>query len=113
VAREFTDNGISLRGQTVAVQEYGIPGEDFYNWLKEQGAEVIPVPVYRWDLPEDVSELERTVRGIIQGEYDILLWTSAQQVVHVRMIAEQMGIVDEWTRAANRCVIGSIGPAAS
>lgn len=110
---ELTRQQIDLRGKQVAVQEYGAPSTPFYAWLEEHGATVLPVPVYRWALPEDVQPLREAIRSTIAGEFDLLLWTSAQQVNHVLEVAESMAVREEWLRAANRCVIGSIGPTAS
>jgi uroporphyrinogen-III synthase len=49
----------------------------------------------------------------VAGEFDVLLFTSAQQAHHVLQVAEELGLRDQWLAAANRCVIGSIGPTAT
>ena len=113
IIEAFEGADATLRGKTVAVQEYGQPNPQFYLWLQEQGASVLPVPVYVWSLPEDVSDLERAIQSACRGEFDVLLWTSAQQVDHAVQIADRLGLRQEWTAAANRCVIGSIGPTCS
>jgi len=104
---------IELQGKQVAVQEYGIASTDFYRWLNDHGATVLPVPVYRWGLPDDLEPLKQAVQRTVQREFEIQLWTSAQQATHVLEIADQLGLRKEWLAAANRCVIGSIGPTAS
>ena len=48
-----------VAGLRVAVQEYGKPGPDLVAGLRERGAEVVTVPVYRWALPEDTGPLRR------------------------------------------------------
>lgn len=102
-----------LAGRTVAVQEYGRPNEELYGELSGRGATVLPVPVYRWALPDDVQPLEDAVRRCVRGEFHVLMFTSAQQVIHVLEIAARLGLQDEWREAAARCVIASIGPTAS
>jgi uroporphyrinogen-III synthase len=57
--------------------------------------------------------LQQAIEATIRGEFDVLLWTSAQQIAHVLEIAERMGQMNAWLAAANRCVIGSIGPTAA
>ena len=48
---------IPLQGQRIAVQEHGVPSPELYAGLKERGAEVFPVHVYEWQLPEDTAPL--------------------------------------------------------
>jgi uroporphyrinogen-III synthase len=105
--------GWQLSGMTVALQEYGAPSVDLKLALRERGADVIAVNVYRWDLPEDVAPLRLAIHQMIAGEFDVLLVTSAQQVRHALQLAEEMGVHLDWLRAARQIVIGSIGPTAS
>ncbi len=104
---------VALEGQTVAVQEYGISNPELYEGLKQQGATVLPVPVYRWALPDDLQPLESAIKKIIAGHTDILLFTSAQQVRHVLMVAKQHSCQTQWLEAANRILVASIGPTCS
>jgi uroporphyrinogen-III synthase len=104
---------LPLADRVVAVQEYGQPNEEFYAALRLHGAIVLPVPVYRWELPDDVEPLRTAVRRLAADEFDVILITSAQQVHHLLRIARQLGLSDACVEAANRCVIGSIGPTAT
>ena len=104
---------VDLQGQVVAVQEYGRPNPELYAELAVRGAEVLPVPVYRWALPDDTSPLEQAVRRTLDGEFDVLMFTSAQQMEHVLEIAQRLGVEREWLQAARGCVIASIGPTCS
>src|SRR5579863_10120457 len=50
----------ALEGRTekrIAVQEFGRRGQELIDGLTARGAEVTPVPVYQWGLPEDVEPL--------------------------------------------------------
>lgn len=111
--QEFERLQFSFSEKTVAIQEYGIPSLELYDWLTEQAAKPLPVSIYRWELPDDIAPLRQAIEATIAGEFDVLLWTSAQQVVHVLEIAAQMGVQEKWLEWANRCVNGSIGPTAS
>lgn len=102
-----------LSGSRIAIQEYGKPSEELYRELAARGTSVLPVPVYRWALPEDTAPLRAAVDQTIAGDFDVILFTSAQQLHNVLEIAEESGRSREWLAAANRCVVASIGPTAT
>ncbi|GAA5023410.1 uroporphyrinogen-III synthase [Actinopolymorpha pittospori] len=66
-----------VRGKKVAVQLHGEPLPDFVAALRQAGAEVFEVPVYRWVLPEDISPLVRLVELIRLRYVDAVTFTSA------------------------------------
>lgn len=107
------DAKVPVAGKAVAVQEYGEPNPELYEALVQRKADVIRVPVYRWALPEDTGPLLAAVQTTIAGGFDLLMFTSAQQLRNVLAVAETAGMRDAWLRAANKCVIASIGPTAS
>lgn len=102
-----------VRGQRVAVQEYGLPNREFYRALEERGADVLAVPVYRWALPDDIGPLEAAIRATTAGDFDVLMFTSAHQIHNVLEAAESLGLKQDWLAAAGRAVIASIGPTTS
>ena len=102
-----------LQGRTIAVQEYGLPSAELYSALTSRGATLQPVPVYRWELPCDTAPLEAAIRATANGEFDVLLFTSAQQIRNVLEIAERLEIRQPFLDATQRCRIGSIGPTCS
>jgi uroporphyrinogen-III synthase len=107
------DARVPVAGKRVAVQEYGVPNPELYDALAERNAAVIRVPVYRWALPEDPGPLREAVQTTIAGGFDVLMFTSAQQLRNVLTIAQEIGVRDAWLTAARKCVIASIGPTAS
>jgi uroporphyrinogen-III synthase len=107
------DGGVNVRDRVVAVQEYGKPNEDFYRELRLRGAKVLSIPVYRWAFPDDPQPLHDAVRAVTEGKFDVLLFTSAQQVANALQSADMQGLRDAWLDAARRCFIGSIGPTCS
>ena len=107
------DDNVDVGCKTVAVQEYGEPNDDFYRALENRGAILVRVPVYRWAFPEDMGPLRAAIRATIAGEFDVLLFTSTQQLANVLQAAENEGLRDAWLAAAHKCRIGSIGPTAS
>lgn len=108
------ESGISLSGQNVAVQEYGLPNARLYAELEQRGAMVTPVPVYRWALPEDTTPLENALRETAAGNVNILLFTSANQVSSVLAVAEKLGVLPAIRNAIEqRTQVASIGPTCS
>lgn len=100
----------SLKGRTVAVQEYGVTNEDLLTGLKNKGAHVVRVPVYRWTLPDDLAPLKKAIRGILDGTVDATLFTSANQIHNTLRVAAEDGLEKELCSALNRTVVCSIGP---
>ena len=104
---------IPVRGRRIAVQEYGVSSAELLEGLRERGAEVIPVRVYQWALPEDVAPLREAVSALTRHEIDVALFTSSVQLRHLLQIAEQMNSQREVTSALKQVVVGSIGPVTS
>ncbi len=104
---------VPLQGQRIAVQEHGEPSPELYSALRERGAEVFPVRVYRWELPEDIGPLQDAIRSLTQNQVDVVMFTSSVQFVHAARIAAEMGVAEPFVRALNRTVVASIGPVSS
>ena len=102
-----------LTDKLVVVQEYGRPSSEFYEALRQRGATVWPVTVYRWALPDDTGPLLSAIHDTVAGKHDVLMFTSAQQVHNTLEVAETAGLKEQWLSAAAKCVIASIGPTAS
>ncbi len=115
ILQELDENarGFTLKGSRVAVQEYGASNESFLQALRERGAEVVPVPVYRWALPEDVQPLRGLLSAIAERRISVALFTNAVQVDHVLRVAAEMGERERVLRGIQKCVICSIGPTCS
>jgi uroporphyrinogen-III synthase len=107
------DAHVPLEAKVVAVQEYGEPSNEFYAALQSRGAKVLPTPVYRWALPEDLEPLKDALRRTIASEVDVLLFTSGGQLSHLLQVAESEGLADAFRQASSRCVIASVGPTAA
>lgn len=104
------DNELGVSGKNVAVQEYGIPNEEFIEELKKRGAHVTAVPVYRWALPEDIRPLREAIKSITAMNEDISLFTSSQQIYHLFDVAAEEGLADRLREGFKEVAIGSIGP---
>ena len=102
-----------VKGLRVAVQEYGLPNRDLVEALKQRGANVVSVPVYRWALPEDTTPLKRVLNEILAGQVQVILVTNAAQIDHVMQVLEQEGNTAQFKTTCKKLVIASIGPTAS
>jgi uroporphyrinogen-III synthase len=102
-----------VKGLRVAVQEYGASNPDLLEALKQRGAEVFQVPIYRWALPEDLGPLRQALDEVIAGKVPVLLITNAAQVDHVIQVLEKDGKVERFRAALKKMVVASIGPTAS
>lgn len=102
-----------IQSKRIAIQEYGTPNEALTKALKEKGAQVLVVPVYRWELPKNLEPLKMAIQKVVEGKADVLLWTSAQQLMHVLQVARELGQEDTFRQGSKKTVITSIGPIAS
>ena len=102
--------GTSLNGLRVAVQEYGVSNPDLLQGLEARGARVTRVPVYRWALPEDIAPLRSAVSSVAGGEIDVVIFTTATQVVHLFQVAETMSQASAVREGLRRTIVASIGP---
>jgi uroporphyrinogen-III synthase len=94
----------------IAVQEYGKSNTDLLEALRAHGAEVRPVRVYQWDLPEDLAPLREAVHRIAEGRADVAMFTTSIQLPHLFRIAAEEQLHDPMQKALGRMVIASIGP---
>ncbi len=102
-----------LKGLRVAVQEYGLSNRDLLTALEQRGARVLPVPVYRWALPEDIEPLKQVLDKILTGQIQVMLITNAAQIDHVMNVVEQTGQTAQFKAACGKLIVASIGPTAS
>src|SRR5262245_16541745 len=107
---QVVDRHVPLANHTVGLQEYGEPNASLLAGLEARGAAVISLKLYHWELPEDLSALEASLRRIAAGEVEVVLFTSSHQVVNVLHVAQCAGIADAVRQGLRGAVIGSIGP---
>ena len=107
---DVVDQRLVISNQNVLVQEYGKPNPSLIAGLEARGARVISLSLYRWGLPDDVEPLRSNVRAIADGEREVALFTSAQQVTHAIQIADELDCVDKFRLGLDQTVVCSIGP---
>jgi uroporphyrinogen-III synthase len=68
------------------------------------------VRVYQWDLPEDVEPLREAARRLAAGTFQVALFTTAIQIIHLARVARELGIEDAALANLRNCQVYSIGP---
>ncbi|SFF32360.1 uroporphyrinogen-III synthase [Blastococcus tunisiensis] len=100
-----------LEGRRIAVQLHGDPLPDLVSGLRAAGADVLPVPVYRWVLPEDVAPVRRLVGAIAGGGVDAVTFTSAPAAASLLSVADELGLRDDVVTAFGERVLAvAVGP---
>lgn len=97
----------------IAVQEYGRSSPELLEGLRRRGAEVMAVPVYQWDLPEDLGPLREAAQRLANGGFDVVLLTTSLQISHLLRVAKQEGLEERVREALSRTVVASVGPTTS
>ena len=105
-------DAMEFAGREVAVQAYGGPNNLLTRTLRERGANVREVALYRWGLPDDVSPVLELIRRLDLGRVDAVAFTSQPQVPNLLAIARQSGLEDTLRRCLNSdsVAVASVGP---
>ena len=104
--------GDSVRGRAVAFQLYGERSSAAVDALRDAGAEVVEVPVYRWRLPADDTPARRLVDAACDGQLDAVTFTSAPAVHNLVAIAGREDRDADLLAAFNErgVLAGCVGP---
>ncbi len=101
---------VPVAGRCVAVQEYGASNPALLDALRERGANLIVLKVYRWTLPDDIGPLKAAVTGLLESKFQVALFTTSVQVDHLLQVAETMGVAATLKKSLHKIAIASIGP---
>jgi uroporphyrinogen-III synthase len=105
--------GAELATMRFALQEYGATNPELLAELSSRTQSITKVPVYQWALPLDLEPLRECVRGLMEGKFDVALFMTAVQVIHLFQVAEMMGVASDLLPALQGIVVLSIGPTTS
>ncbi|HWI35391.1 MAG TPA: uroporphyrinogen-III synthase [Burkholderiales bacterium] len=104
---------VELQGARVIVQRYGSLNTELDRALEARGATVVEIPTYRWSLPPDTQPLAELIARLERREMDAAVFTNAEQVRNLFVIAERLGKAGALRDALNTTLVASIGPVAS
>lgn len=100
-----------LAGRRVAMQLHGEDSEAFAAALREAGADVVEVPVYRWVVPADCRPALALVEATCEGEIDAVTFTSGPAVRNLVALAGGVDLGEALLAAFNGGVIAAcVGP---
>ncbi|MGW3634590.1 uroporphyrinogen-III synthase [Streptomyces sp. NPDC005122] len=100
-----------VEGRRIAVQLHGEPLPGFVESLRAAGAEVVPVPVYRWMPPEDIGPVDRLLDATVARGLDALTFTSAPAAASLLSRAERRGLLPDLLAALHHDVLSAcVGP---
>jgi uroporphyrinogen-III synthase len=102
---------IDLKGQRVLLFHYGERSAALAETLLAREAIVTEQWLYRWQMPQDTSALQRLAHTVIEGGVDALAVTCQIQFRHLFQVAQSMGIDADLVSALNgRMIVAAIGP---
>jgi uroporphyrinogen-III synthase len=107
------DDKVPVTNCHVVIQEYGRTNRSLIAGLEARGARVTSLPIYNWELPQDTGPLAANAQAIASGQREVLMFTSAAQVVNLLQMAQQLEMTGPLLAAMRVCVICSIGPTTS
>lgn len=105
-----------VEGVRIAVQLHGAttewePSPDLCTVLRDAGADVIAVPVYRWTPPDDQGPMDRMIELVADRALDAVSFTSAPAVASMLMRAKETGMLELLLRALRTNVVAAcVGP---
>lgn len=84
-----------VEGLRVAVQLDGAAIQPLADTLRDRGAEVVPIPVYKWSLPDETAPALRLVQAIAERRVDAVTFTARPQIECLTEIADGAGLADQ------------------
>ncbi len=108
------DRSGGVAGRRIAVQLDGAEIQPLARALEERGATVVPVPVYRWSLPDDTGPAIRLAQAIADRRVDAVTFTARPQIECLSEIAETAGLGEAMRQGFARGVLATcVGPVCS
>lgn len=106
--------GRGIAGRRVAAVLDGRARPVLAEQMRELGADVVAVPVYRWELPSDHEPAHRLIETLVDDGLDALTFTSSPGVLNLFELAREIDRADELRAALDDGVrIVSVGPVCS
>jgi uroporphyrinogen-III synthase len=76
--------------------------------LTEAGADVVGMPVYRWELPPDLGPVDALTDALLAGGLDAVTFTSAPAVAGLLQRAAERGL--DVVDALHGVIVACVGP---
>ena len=100
-----------LEGTRIAYQCHGEDVPQALEPLRAAGAEILEIPVYRWQFPQDITPALKLAESVTFGVIDAVTFTSAPAVHNFFAIAEEHDLGEVLRAAFNDAVLAAcVGP---
>jgi uroporphyrinogen-III synthase len=97
-----------LSGTRVAVQLDGSSESWVQDQLTAAGFEVVPVPVYRWTIPNEPAPALRLIQGVADRSIDAVTFTAGPALANFFELAEAEGIDADVREAFNSDAVTAV-----
>src|SRR5215212_6367857 len=102
---------LAIDERHVLVQGHGGSNVELRAYLASRNARIDEIEVYRWGTPSDLEPLKQLIRDIAGGTIDVLVFTSASQVEHLFLAADELRLTDELTTGLRQApLVAAVGP---
>src|SRR5690606_7206899 len=85
---DLVDRQVPVANLNIGLQEYGVSNASLIAGLEARGAIVETIRVYGWEFPEQTQPLEANIKALAAGQRELLLLTSAHQVVNLLRMSD-------------------------
>lgn len=101
-----------VTGTRIAVQHHGAGDPHLETRLREGGAELVALEVYRWGPPTEPEAVIETALQVAAGAFDAVLFTSAPAAAAWIGELERQGVVEVVRDlvATDRLLVAAVGP---
>ena len=100
-----------VAGRRIALQLYGEDVPWAVSRLDAAGADVVPVPIYRWQPPDDLEPARRLLKELLAGQLDAVTFTSAAAVRTFAALADETAVGDDLRAALSSSALAAcVGP---
>ena len=103
---------VALPGDRVAVQLDGGPRPVDLDRLRAAGLEVLEVPIYEWQIPEDARPAIRLAEAVIAGRIHAVTFTAGPQIRNWLLMAAEHDLETALLESltAGDVIVGCVGP---
>ncbi|RZN60629.1 uroporphyrinogen-III synthase [Methanonatronarchaeum sp. AMET6-2] len=101
--------GREVEGKKVEIARSNHGSPELSQGLEKNGADVHDVPIYRVGMPRNKEKIKELIRDVLDGEIDILGFTSQMTVKNYMKIARQMDVEENLVNQMNSITISAIG----
>lgn len=101
---------LSIKGKIVAILRSSKSSRYLTSEVEKLGANVLEVTIYNCTLPTDRSRVLAFINDLLNGEIDIVTFTSSSTARNLFKIASEYALTHKFRKCLTKPVIAAIGP---